>query len=251
MGFGYLFIGYLMTFVIVATLEQLGIGFAGLLLGYFLMLTALRRLHLYHRSFMAAESLLVPLLVIALYRGVLDLSELFLWRLPSFCLLAEGVVSIVEAVLLICFNLALLYGIRLLATEVSLPRIATAATRNAVFVGIYGVLFALAKIPFGTTQVRNALAISVLMVQLVWIFCNLWLFVTCAKDICPEGDEEIAPKRYRFEWLNRIGDAYENTRRRSIERTTKETEDALRRRREKVQTRENEHRNSNKRKKKK
>ncbi len=251
MGFGTLFIGYLLSFVIVATLEQLGIGFAALLLGYGLMLFALRRLHLYHRSFAAAECLLAPLLLTALYRGVLDIADLFLLRLPPFWLSVEWIFNGVEAVLLICFNFALLYGIRSLATDVSLPRIATSAIRNAVFVGIYGVLFALTKVSFGTEQVRNALAMSVLIVQLVWIFCNLWLLVTCAKDICPEGDEEIAPKRYRFEWLNRIGDAYERTRRRSVERTTRETEDALKRRREKMQEREDEHRKVKNRKKKK
>lgn len=92
---------------------------------------------------------------------------------------------------------------------------------------------------------------SALIVQLVWIFCNLFLIVTCAKDICPAGDEEVAPKRYRFEWLNRIGDAYERNRQRSIERTTKEAEEALRRRQEKRQALEEEHRKARKQKKKK
>lgn len=251
MGFGILFLGYLLTFVIVATLEQLGIGFACLLLGYSLMLIALRRLQLYHRSFTAAKWLLAPLLVTALYSGVVSVANLFLWQLPPVVLRMEGAVNVVVAVLLLCFNFALLYGIRSLAAEISLQRIATSATRNAVFVGIYGVLFALVQVPFVAEQAKKALAMSVWMVQLVWIFCNLWLLVTCAKDICPAGDEEVAPKRYRFEWLNRIGDAYEKNRQRSIERTTMEAEEALKRRQEKRQAQEDERRKARKQKKKK
>ena len=42
----------------------------------------------------------------------------------------------------------------------------------------------------------------------MFVISDLVLLLQCAKNICAEGDEEVAPKRSRFGWINRIGDAY-------------------------------------------
>jgi len=42
----------------------------------------------------------------------------------------------------------------------------------------------------------------------VFIISDLILLLQCAKNICAEGDEEVAPRPSRFGWINRIGDAY-------------------------------------------
>ena len=51
MGFGYLFIGYLITFVLYLTVQALGLGGLALLLGYATMLLGLVELTRYQRAF--------------------------------------------------------------------------------------------------------------------------------------------------------------------------------------------------------
>jgi hypothetical protein len=229
MGFGYLLIGYLVTFVIYLTLQALGLGGLGLLVGYGIMLLGLCQLHRFQNAFAYAKWSLIPLLVLALYESVVSLTELFLLELPFPTQTVDAVAEWATFLLIIFFNMTLLYGIRALAIEVELPRINTMAVRNSLVVGAYGVLYVVGQIP-GTEQY---LVVPLVILQIVWVALNLFLFLTCAKDICPEGEEEILPKRYRWELLNKIGDAYERNRQRSIEQTTREAEEALRRRQEK------------------
>lgn len=229
MGFGYLLIGYLVTFVIYLTLQALGLGGLGLLVGYGIMLLGLFQLHRFQDEFVYAKWTLIPLLVLAVYESVISLAELFLLELPFSTQSVAAITDWITFLLIMFFNLTLLYGIRALAKAVELPRINTMAVRNSVFVGAYGVLYVLGQ----TTPLGQYLVVPLVLLQIVWVAFNLFLFLTCAKDICPEGEEEIAPKRYRWELLNKIGDMYERNRQRSIEQTTREAEEVLRRRREK------------------
>ena len=229
MGFGYLLIGYLVTFVIYLTLQALGLGGLGLLVGYGIMLLGLFQLNRFQSAFVYPKWSLIPLLVLAIYESVTSLAELFLIDLPFPTQTVDTVADWATFLLIIFFNMTLLYAIRALAKDVELPRINTVAVRNSIFVGAYGVLYVVAQIP-GAGQY---LVVPLVILQIVWVVCNLFLFLTCAKDICPEGEEEITPVRYRWEFLNKIGDAYERTRQRSIEQTTKEAEEMLRRRQEK------------------
>ena len=135
--------------------------------------------------------------------------------------------------LMVFFNVALLYGIRMLAREVGLVHIAVKAVRNSVFVGLYAVLMLIAKLPILPEGARSYLTLPIVMLDVVWVVLNLLLLVSCAKNICPAGDEEQQPKRSRFEWINRIGDTYERNRQRAIDSTTQEAEEVLRRRQEK------------------
>ncbi len=69
--------------------------------------------------------------------------------------------------------------------------------------------------------------------NLIWIIFNLVLLLGCTKGICQAGDEEITPKRSRFEWVNRIGDAYEKTHEKMNEQARADGEAFMRRRQEK------------------
>ena len=247
MGFGYLLIGYLITFVIYLTFDALGFGGLGLLLGYGVMLMGLTRLNPFQRAFSYARWSLIPLICVAVYQSVVAVCEMLLIDLPIHGAAVEQVLSWGTFLLQIFFNLSLLYGIRALARDVELPRINTMAVRNSILVGAYALLYVLGQIP----SLTSYLVVPVVLTQIVWVACNLFLILTCAKDICPEGEEEIAPKRYRWEWLNKIGDTYERNRQRSIDQTTREVEDALRRRKEKREEKKITHSKKGNRKKKK
>lgn len=232
MGFGYLFLGYLIAFVLYMTVNSLGFGGLALLIGYATMLLGIWQLHHYHRAFAWAKYLLFPLLATALLETLQNLNTLLLLGLPLDNPMLSAVMDWLTLALITVFHFALLFAIRALATEVGLLHVATAAVRNALFVGLYVLLSAIAKMPFLSEQVRAYLTLPIILVDLVWIFCNLFLFISCMKNICPAGDEEVAERRSRFEWINRIQDTYEKNKQKSVEHTTKQTEEFLRRRNE-------------------
>ncbi len=233
MGFGYLTIGYLVTFVLYLPAQALGVGTLALLIGYGTMLLGLCQLNRFQFRFAYAKWLLLPLIVTALYDCAHSLSELFLWDLPLFQTAVTSVIDWIKFILLILFNFLMLYAIRALAEQVELPRTVMASIRNLVFVALYAVLYLIGNLPIENIKtVQGYLVFPVTLLQMVWIVCNLILLISCAKNICAEGNEEIEPKRYRWEWINRIGDAYENNRQRSIDRLRQETEEKLQKRKE-------------------
>ena len=238
MGFGYLFLGYLVTFLLYMTVSGLGLGGVALLLGYSLMLYGLWQLNHYHRAFAWSKWILLPLLLLALFDTLRELDALLLWRLPLFGETLVTVLDWCKLLLLIFFNLAMLYAIRMLAGEVGLLHIATAAVRNSVFVALYALLSVLARMPF-VASIQGYFNLPLVLLDLVWIICNLLLLISCTKNICPAGDEEVAERRSRFAFVNRIQDIYEENKQKNVERATRETEDFLRKRREKRENQTN------------
>ena len=247
MGFGYLAIGYLVTFILYIPAYGLGVGGFALLIGYGIMLLGLARLEAFHRSFAIAKWVQIPLIVTALYTSMHSLATLFWWNVPLFHnTILNSVIEWSEFALQIFFNFAVLYAIREIAKEVEIPRIASAGLRNMIFVCGYTVLYIVGKM--NIAQIGGYLNLSISVIKLVWIICNLFLMITCAKDICSADDEDMPPKRYRWEFLNRIGDAYERNHNRAINKVLEETEDRLRKKQEERNQKKIHH---NKRKKKK
>jgi len=233
MGFGYLLIGYLITFVLYMTVNGLGFGGLALLLGYGLMFYALGELCRYHRAFLYAKWLLVPCFPLALYDLLGTLDEMLLWGLPIYGSAVTNVTDWLTFLLLIAFNLAMLYGIRMIATDVGIGHMATTAMRNSFFVGLYAILYLFVRLPIAALDgARPYLGIALMLCNLMWIFFNLLLLLSCNKNICRAGDEDQPAKPSRFAWVNRIGDAYERNRQKAIDNTTREAEAVLRRRKE-------------------
>jgi len=233
MGFGYLLIGYLITFILYMTFNGLGFGGLALLLGYALMFMGLSELNRYHRAFVWAKWILLPAFPIALYDLAQSLAAQFLWDSPIFSEAVATVVDWINFFILITFNLAMLSGIRMISQSVGIGHMATAAMRNSCFVGFYALLYIVGNIPLAALDsVRAYLGLAVTLCNLVWIALNLILLLACNKNICRAGEEDVPPKRSRFAWVNRIGDAYERNRQKAIDNTTREAEEVLRRRRE-------------------
>ena len=232
MGFGYLFIGYLLAFVLQATLAGLGWGAVALLLGYGVMFWGFWQLTYYQKAFVWAKWMLIPMTLTALYDLFASFDLLFLWNAPIFGGVWATLYQWITLALITFFNLAMLYGIVMLSREVELEHIATKAIRNAIFVVLFAVLQTVANLPLSET-VKNYLSLPIVVLDLVWIICNLLLLISCAKNICPAGDEDQPAKLYRMGFLNRIGDAYEKNRQRAIDSTRQEAEEYLRRRKEK------------------
>ncbi len=236
MGFGYLLLGYLVTFVLKLTASALHLGSLALLVGYGLMLFGLWRLKDYCRSFLWAGGVTCALLLTAVWRALEDLSQIFLWSfLPHG---AETVMAWVEFLLIMLFHAALLSAIRELGMRVELNCISAAAVRNAVILLVYGVVYVLYSLPIPAWDgVRVYFNFSLNLLNLVWIVCNLLLLLSCAKNICPAGQEEPQPKRYRWNVLNRIGDTFSGNMKKAADSNREEIENYLKKRQEKREQR--------------
>ena len=237
MGFGYLFLGYLITFLLYMTVSSLGFGGLALLLGYSLMLYGLWQLNRYHRAFAWSKWTLLPLIVLAGIDTIWELDS-FLWSLPPQSTTVAEALDWCALLLLIFFNLSMLYAIRMIATEVGLGPIAIAAVRNSVFVILYALLSVIVRLPVAMS-IQAYFNLPLVLLDLVWIICNLLLLISCTKNICPAGDEEVEERRSRFAWINRIQDIYEGNKQKSIDRTTQQAEEILRKRREKRENKTN------------
>jgi len=227
-GFGYLLLGYLTTFLLKMLASTLGVGSLALLIGYFLMWTGIRTLRLYCRSFEWAEWVLYPMIATAVFGLFRDLSALFLWNVPSL----EGVASViawVDFALIMVYHAALLSAIREIGEQVELKKISNTAIRNSVIVLLYAVIYMLYFIPglFPETA-RGYLTLSMTLLNIAWIFCNLWLLLNCTKDIVAQGQEDPEPKRYKWEFLNRMGDRFEENMKKAADSNREAIEEHLR-----------------------
>ena len=233
MGFGYLFLGYLTTFLLKILASALGVGSLALLVGYFLMWTGLRTLRLYCRSFEWAQWVLYPMMATAVFGLFGDLAKFFLWT-PSFLAGASAVIAWGDFALIMVYHAALLSAIREIGEQVELTKVSAAAIRNSIIVLLYAVLYLLYFIPglFPDT-VRGYLTLSMTLLNVAWIFCNLWLLLNCTKDIVAQGQEDPEPKRYKWEFLNRMGDQFEENMKKAADSNRDAIEEHLRKKQEK------------------
>lgn len=240
MGFGFLFLGYLVSFVLSLTLARFDFAGAAHLLGYALMLRGLIELTKYQKNFLYAKWLTYPMLALSFYSLLGSFDALLWWNLPIF---SESVMYVIEGLLdvfAVFFQLTMLYGIRMLAQEVELIHIATKAVRNMVFVGFYVLLYAFARLPdslIGSFVKYVEFAEGIVLFVVVAL--NLLLLISCNKNICAEGDEDQPPKKSRFEWINRVGEAYDRTHQKNIDNAKRDAEELVRRHREKREQRNN------------
>jgi hypothetical protein len=132
------------------------------------------------------------------------------------------------------FHAALLSSIRELAMRVELKNLSGFAIRNMVLILTYGILYLVNGLPFGFSEtVKGYFALTLTLLQIVWIFANLFLLLSCNKSICAEGQEIPQKKRYRWEFLNKLGDSFEDTFKRASDRTRSEMEEHLKKKQEK------------------
>lgn len=211
MGFGYLLLGYLVTYVIYITASSVGIGSLALLAGSALMFWALCSLRRFNTAFDAAKWLTLPIFVLGLCLLWQDIAKAWLSWEGTVADLLLDVVTWASFATTLLFHFALLYAIRVLAMEVELKKLSSHAMYNTLAVGIWGALFLLCNMPTIGESVLPYLSMSMGLFNLVYLVSTAVLLLRCAKNICAEGDEEVAPKPSRFAWVNRISDSYNQT----------------------------------------
>ena len=232
MGFGYLLMGYLVTFLLQILARALGVGALALLLGYGMMWVGLRHLKLFCRSFAYAEWTLYAMLGIAFYRLFEDFANWFLWDV-KFISSAEVTMAWIEFFLMMVFHAALLSALREIGMQVGLEKIATAAIRNLIIVFLYAAVYVIYLLPTTFFEAaKGYLTFSISILNLAWILCNLFLLLNCTKDIVAEGQEDPEPKKYRWEFLNRVGNQFEENFKKAADSNRAALEERLRKKRE-------------------
>lgn len=241
MGFGYLFLGYLFAFLleITANVKPLGAGPLAVLLGCILMLIGVLKLSDYEKNFRLCS---VPLGLLLFTNLFHDVEMVCAWIGETPVWMSEIVKSTfgwIDFVAILLLHALLLPAVARLALSVELPKTRAASTRNLVFVGLWGVLYLCAMlIPF-PEKVQKGVLLAQVICNFAVILLNLWLFLSCMKNIAPEEDTEEAPHRYRWNLLNRIGDRFTYEHERAVEKKRAETEEFLRRRMERREERKN------------
>lgn len=205
MGFGMLFVGYYMCYL----MSYNPVGFALRLLGYILVSVALVKLSGYHKSFKYTAISTVPLLLTSVVGAVYEVGgflydRLLIDKMPIDGELYSAIMDI-NNLFIFVFHAFLLFAVKKIAGEVGELRICQNAVRNFVFICIYLVLCCVPMLPFAKeTEFARYFSFPTLILYLVCVVLNLILLFSCYSKICDEGDVDMPLKRSRFEFVNKF-----------------------------------------------
>ncbi|MBR6708246.1 MAG: hypothetical protein IKL84_01050 [Clostridia bacterium] len=201
MGFGLLFIGYLIAFLLSLN------PFAAVtrLIGYAVCLAALIRLHRHNRWFAFTHAVCYPMLLMAAVGAVSEIASRLTDDVPSSLAGAAAMLESGLGGLILIFHVFLLLGIYTIATDTELDSLAHAARRRLALIAGYAALYLLwlLPIPLGTSY-RTTVGILIMVMQLLWTVLDLVLIFRCYMWICLEGDEDMQRKPSRFAFVNRF-----------------------------------------------
>jgi len=212
-GFGILFFGYCITYII-----SLPIGVPARLIGYLILCFGCKKLGEYNESFRFASLSAIALSLFSAFQSVLLLFD-FLYEnllisndpIPS---VVDGVLKYADVILVLSFHILLLLAIRAIAKETGVEKIEAAAIRNLFFVSLYFVLIAFAYLPLPIRESFNKyLGLPLFMLNIAWMILNLVLIFNCYAKICDESDVEMEQKPSRFEFVNKYRAEMEERRR--------------------------------------
>ncbi len=188
MGFGYLFIGYML---LLYPASHLPLAPAALL-----MWVGLRRLGEYNGGYRMAKYLCYPaflgggfLLLIAILgaNGVKMPHEDTVYR----------IVSMAMWITLLFFHAALLRGTEEITEETGLSGLRTAAFRNLIFSSVYYAARCVLTLDFGKySWIYGRIMLAVMLLGLVIVALNLILIYGCYMRICLPGQETKIQREY-------------------------------------------------------
>ena len=226
MGFGVLFFGYCITYIM--ALNPYGVLFR--LFGYLLIVLGCKKLSEYEPRFKRSALMGVVLLALSVvqlvsflldfaYENLLIASDLF----PSAI---DDVLFYLNLALVCTFHVFLLLAIRCIARDTESDRIQSAAVRNLFFVCMYYFMVLLAYVPSPIQEAYNKyLALPLFMLNIAWLILNVVLLFSCYAKICDEGDVEMEQKPSRFEFVNNYRREMEERRRIADEKYAKKQQE--------------------------
>ena len=198
MGFGFLFVGYLLSFNFVVYNEYTDI-FSTLL-----MLLGLSTLSAYGKSFKAAFRAGLPLALLHAGSFVSATGALLGLFTPS----AEFItwLSVVSLATKAVFLFLVLTGVADISYETDIPVLRLRALRNRIFTVVFLALGILLETNLFPVQSRllSIVAMLYMLLGLLVTFLNAKCFYEAYIWICLEGEEQMERRTSRFGFINRL-----------------------------------------------
>ena len=204
MGFGLLLCAYfLFSFMSVAIGDYC---FATFIIGAMVAAKAVNGLKDYNPRFTWLYPFTALYGLLALFFAAKVLDGLFLWNLPLYSPLLEGIVEWIRFITELGFTLLALWCSAEIAATVGLDKHRERAIRNMVFTGIWALAqIVLLVVPTLATAGNGALQKVLFLYLLVVYLLNAFGFYGCFSAICPKGEEFGKPsKPSRFRFINEI-----------------------------------------------
>lgn len=204
MGFGLLLCSYfLVTFMSVAIGDYC---FATFIIAAMVAVKAINGLKDYNPRFQWLYPFVALYGLLGLFFAAKVLDGLFLWKLPLYSPLLEGIVEWLRFVAELGFTVIALWSSSEIAASVALDRHRERALRNVIFTGIWGVAQILMLVIPGLAAAGNGALQTVLFLYLLVVYLlNSFCFYGCFSAICPQGEEFGKPsKPSRFKFMNEL-----------------------------------------------
>ena len=204
MGFGLLLCSYFLV-----TLMSVAIGdycFATFIIGAMVASKAIAGLRDYNPRFNWLYPFVALYGLLGLFFAAKLLDGLFLWKLPLYSPVVEGIVEWVKFAAEVGFTVISLWSASEIAASVGLDKHRERALRDMIFTGIWAVaqivmLAVPAVAAAGNGALQKVLFLYLLLVYLLNSFC----LYGCFSAICPKGEEFGKPsKPSRFRFMNEI-----------------------------------------------
>lgn len=201
MGFGWLFIGYVMSYMMSFTKYSHGI----VLLGCLLMWHGINMLSRHNGKFAYAVYPLFVLSAVKLYMSCALVSDLFGMEIGILGGTVYTVFEVLDYLSCAAFHIFLLLAIKSITSDLELPKQSNAAQRNMVITTMYYALALVWMLPLNMpNDVKSGVLMFLLIARLLWAILDLVLIYSCYMYICPIGDEDMPLKKSRFELINRF-----------------------------------------------
>jgi hypothetical protein len=203
MGFGYLFLGYLVSlnFLVYSQLTTP--------IAVVLMLRGMLSLSRFNRPLKEAYILLWPTLGISLIAFFAELLRMLgLIGAARFANI-DAVLSFVVPFALLLFSWRMLCGIAELAEETGLPKLVYRAKRNLLFTVVAYVAFLFFSLPISADWYAAATLhafLPVLLCRLVAMVLNTTLIYACYMWICMPEDLEMQRKKTGIAFLDELNE---------------------------------------------
>lgn len=206
MGFGTLFIGYVLAFFMSLVLYGYYIEFVGILL----MLYAAIKLSEYEEKFRYLIFSTIFLLLISCYSVFSNTaSEIFQWE-PAFFSNFSGTYEMLKIGADAIFHAALFTAVGRIAHDTGCLKISGAAIRNALFYCIYFIARMITRIPaISASAAAKYINIAGNYIWLLCVVINSVMLFSCYMKICDEGDTEMEAKPSRFKIINKMREDFD------------------------------------------
>ncbi len=203
MGFGYLFLGYLIS------LNFFVYPYLTLLPATLLMLTGMLRLSLYNRPLREATWALYPTAVAAVLAFVLEGGRFLGVMGLSLYESLSAYLSPLFLIMLAIFTDRLLVGLSMLGKETDLPKVQFAATRNRLFSLLAYLSYLICSLPVKTDWYASIVAHAwapVLLLRLIVTFMNAFLIYSCYMQICLPEDVDMPRRKTGIAFLDEMNE---------------------------------------------